>query len=44
MRKSKEAPLRMAITEPCILLSLWQQETHDGTDVPECQLPILSLW
>ena len=34
----------MAITESCILLPLWKQETHDGTDVPECQLPILSLW
>mgnify|MGYP001318836160 CR=1 FL=1 len=34
----------MAIAEPCILLPLWKQETHDGTDVPECQLPILSLW
>ncbi len=34
----------MAITEPCILLPLWKQETHDGTNVPECQLPILSLW
>ena len=26
----------MAIAEPCILLPLWKQETHDGTNVPEC--------
>ena len=34
----------MAVADACLLLSLWQQETHDGTNVSRPELSVLSFW
>ena len=41
---SKEAAWYMAVADACLLLSLWQQETHDGTNVSGPKLSVLPFW
>ena len=40
----KKTAWNMATANACLLLPLWQQEAHDGTDVPKCQLSFLPFW